>query len=130
MAYGMELRTRVIKFVQRGGGQSEAARLFDVSLSAVKAWLKMGLDATPLKPGRKKGQGDKLDREALKAVLARQPDLMLKELAAMFGVSKNAVFHACKTADLPRKKNHHLSGSKVLRKEKTALSQRAVQGHR
>lgn len=113
MSYSEDLRRRVVKFVQDGGSKAEASRVFDVGLRTVFRWVDAGLDAVCGKPGRKAGCGDKLDREALKSVLSKQPDLMLKELAAMFGVSKNAVFHACKTADLPRKKNRHLSRSKV-----------------
>jgi transposase len=114
MSYGRDLRCRVVKFVQHGGGQSEAARVFGVSLGTVKNWMRAGLAGKPSKPGRRTGQGDKLNRAALENALKRKPDLMLKELASMFGVSINAVFHACKTQGLVRKKNGGLRRSKAL----------------
>jgi transposase len=114
MIYSEDLRTRVIKYVQSGGSKAEAARRFDVGLRTIFRWLDAGAGATSGKPGRKSGRGIRLDRTALKAVLAKQPDLMLKELAAMFGVSINAVHHACKTSGLVRKKNGGLRRGKAL----------------
>lgn len=114
MIYSEDLRTRVIKYVQRGGSKAEAARRFDIGLRTIYRWVDAGLGSVSGRPGRKAGRGVKLDRAALHAALAKQPDLMLKELARMFGVSINAVHHACKTNDLVRKKNGGIRGSKAL----------------
>jgi transposase len=114
MIYSEDLRTRVIKYVQRGGSKAEAARRFDIGLRTVYRWIDAGLGSVSGRPGRKSGRGVRLDRAALKAVLAKQPDMMLKELAHMFGVSINAVHHACKTSDLVRKKNGGVRRGKAL----------------
>lgn len=114
MRTSKDLRIRVLNFIEKGGSKAEAARRFEVGEASVHRWVRKGRDWMPAKPGRPVGRGDKLDREALKAAIAAQPDLMLKELAAMFEVSINAVHHACKTLGLVRKKNHDLRGSQAL----------------
>lgn len=121
-----DLRIRVLRFVSAGGSKAEAARRFSVGVASVHRWVRLGMGWKPRNPGRPVGQGDKLDRSALKAALAKQPDLMLKELAHMFGVSINAVYHACETQKLSRKKNRDVPGSKVLRQRKKTISQRPV----
>lgn len=114
MRTSKDLRIRVLRFIEGGGSKAEAARRYEVGEASVYRWVRNGKDWRPAKPGRPVGQGDKLDRDALKAALAAQPDLMLKELAAMFKVSITAVHHACKTLGLVRKKNHDLSRSQEL----------------
>lgn len=93
-----------MNFVEDGGSKAEAARRFEVGEASVHRWVRKGRDWMPAKPGRPVGHGDKLDREELMAAIAAQPDLMLKELAAMFEVSITAVHHACKMLGLVRKK--------------------------
>ena len=39
MTYSVDLRKKVVAFVQNGGGQREAARHFGISLWCVRAWL-------------------------------------------------------------------------------------------
>lgn len=114
MSYGRDLRRRVVKYVLNGGSKAEAARHYEVGLRTVFRWVEDGLDVGAKKPGRKKGQGDKLDRVALKTVLEKTPDLMLKELAKLFDVSVSAVFYACKAEGLSRKKNGGVRGGKAL----------------
>lgn len=114
MRVSKDIRVRVLRFIAGGGSKSEAARRFEVGLSSVKRWTALGKGWEPAKPGRTTGRGDKLDRVALKQALNKRPDLMLKELADMFGVSITAVHHACETMGLVRKKNGGLRGGKAL----------------
>ena len=108
MRTSKDIRVRVIRFVKSGASKAEAARRFEVSVSSVKRWAAAGEGWEPQKPGRRIGQGDKLDRALLRKTLAKTPDLMLKELALIFGVSITAVHHACVKEGLVRKKNRHI----------------------
>jgi transposase len=114
MRVSEDIRMRVLRFIAGGGSKSEAARRFEVGLSSVKRWTALGKSWKPKKPGRPAGRGDKLDRSALRKVLEQRPDLMLKELAAMFGVSITAVHHACESLKLVRKKNGDLRRGEAL----------------
>jgi len=39
MTYSVDLREKVVAFVQHGGSQTEATRCFDLSLWCVRDWL-------------------------------------------------------------------------------------------
>ncbi len=54
-AYSEDLRRRIVAAVEGGMSESEAARVFDVSLSSVKRYLKLAAQEKPLTP--RKGGG-------------------------------------------------------------------------
>jgi transposase len=103
MAYSADLRERVLSFIERGGSKAEAARLYEVHLRTVFLWVSAGETYVRVKPGPRGSR--KFDREALRAMLERQPDLLLKELAEHFGVTINTISHALIKMGISRKKN-------------------------
>lgn len=99
MGYSLDLRQRVVGFVESGGGQSEAARLFGVTDRTVRYWLKReDLRASPAITRKRK-----LDKEALRAHVRDVPDALLKERAAHFGVSTVAIWKALKRMNIVKK---------------------------
>lgn len=103
MAYSEDLRKRVLSFVARGGSKAEAARCFEVHLRTVFLWLGQGAEHQRGKPGPTTSR--KFSRDELATMVKRQPDLLLKELAAHFGVSLNTIRHALIQMGFSRKKN-------------------------
>ena len=90
MSYSLDLRQRVVSFVQQGGSKAEAARRFQVSLWCVFDWIKRN-DLQPCPALRRRR---KLDWNALKAHVQAYPDALLRERAAHFGVHHNAIWYA------------------------------------
>ncbi|MCJ2542790.1 IS630 transposase-related protein, partial [Thermostichus vulcanus] len=39
MSYSLDLRERVVKYVEEGGSPTEAAQLYDVSRATIYRWL-------------------------------------------------------------------------------------------
>lgn len=109
MAHSLDLRKRVVNFVNTGGSKAEAARRFDVSKWCVDDWCQRK-DLTPLKPtGRpRKSYWKKLEQDMLSA-----PDKLLRERAAEYGVRINAVWYACKQMHITHKKNTEVSGETI-----------------
>jgi len=104
MSHSVDLRRRVVSYVRGGGSKAEAARLFGVSRGRVYIWLGLGDKlATGLKPGPKGAH--KLDEGRLQAELQKRPDIMLKELAALFHVRESTVHYGLKRLKISRKKN-------------------------
>jgi transposase len=107
MTYSVDLRERVVEFVQNGGSKSEAARLFAVSRWCVYDWLSRE-DLSPEKQGCPSPW--KLDPEVLKAHVAEFPDAYQQERASALGVSHYAVWYGLrrlgikKNPVVPRKK--------------------------
>lgn len=97
-----DIRRRVLKFVAEGGSQTEAARRFQVSRKSIYNWLTKPDSLIHQKPGPKKPR--KIDHDALRKAIEKNPDRMLKEYAKEFGVSDVAIWKACKRLGLPRKK--------------------------
>jgi transposase len=114
MTYSVDLRERVVAFVNSGGSKGKAANLFKVSRWCVYNWLKCK-DLNAKKNGPKAPW--KLDSEALKAHVEKYPDAYQHERAAALGVSRHVVLHGLGRLGITRKKNH------TIRREKLRESQ-------
>jgi transposase len=103
MAYSQDLRHRVLLYVKAGGSKAGASRHYAVHVDTVHKWVKQGIDHRPKKPGPKDSR--KFSRLALAQAVQDQPDLMLKELAARFGVGISIISETLHLMDIRRKKN-------------------------
>ena len=104
MTYSIDLRKRVVEFVQGGGFKAEASRRYKVSLWCVNDWCK----PEDLTPQAQKGRKRKLDWEALSGHIQEYPDTLLRERAQHFGVHNNAIWYANRQMKLTRKKNSQI----------------------
>jgi transposase len=64
--YSEDLRTRIIKAVEEGISKSAAARLFGVSLSSVKRYVKIANRGDSLRPRKGGGRPPKTDQTTKK----------------------------------------------------------------
>jgi transposase len=81
-AYSQDLRERIVKAVEQGKSRREASRVFKVSLSTVKRYLKQSLEEGNLRP--KPIPGRPANKEAalaarLRLQLEARPDATLVE---------------------------------------------------
>lgn len=67
--YSQDLREKVVRFVEHGGGKSEAARLFNIGRQTVHRWLWLHASGS-LKPKKRTSFHQKMDVEQLKAYVA------------------------------------------------------------
>lgn len=58
-AYSEDLRTRIVAAIEGGMSKSEAARIFDVSLSSVKRYARLAACNEPLAPRKGGGRPQK-----------------------------------------------------------------------
>jgi len=101
MTYSVDLREKVVAFVHDGGGQAEAARHYGVSLWCVRDWLARK-DLQPRQQGVPRQR--KLDKDKLRAHVRDNPDAIIRERAAYFGVHYNAVWEALQSMKVTHKK--------------------------
>lgn len=104
MGYSIDLRKRVVQFVEQGGSAIEAAQRFSVTRQTVYNWIRrkketgsLG-DAPPRRPWRKLNPEEVLD------FVARNPDLTLLEFANHFGTISSTMCEAFKRLRITRKK--------------------------
>ncbi len=62
-SYSEDLRKKIVVAVERGMSNSEAARLFDVSLSSVKRYVRMARQGNSLAPKKGPGRTPKVDEK-------------------------------------------------------------------
>src|SRR5882757_2150209 len=107
-AYALDLRERVVKFIQAGGSKAEAARRFDLGRSSVYRYLD-AIQTGTLAPKTSWGKWRKLDPEKLQAHVKKHPDATLKEIQKVFGVSHHAVWVRLGQLGFTLKKTHKIS---------------------
>ena len=105
-AYALDLRERVLKFIQSGGSKVEAARRFDLARSSV---YRYPAQKGALAPKKSWGHWRKLDPHKLQAHVKNHPDATLKELQTVFGVSHHAVWVRLGQLGFTLKKTHKIS---------------------
>ncbi len=99
MTYSLDLRKRVVSFLESGGTCAEASRRFDVHYDTVRNWLR----CEDLRPKVHGPRQRKLDKVALKQHVQDYPHAKLSERAVHFGVHINAIWVALKTMKLVKK---------------------------
>src|SRR5271169_3227707 len=126
-AYALDLRERVVKFIQSGGSKVEAARRFDLGRSTVYRYLD-AVQAGTLAPKKSWGRWRKLDPQKLQVHVQKHPDATLKELQTVFGVSHHAVWVRLRQLGFTLKKTHEIPraqrGPAVALRTRTGKTQR------
>ena len=96
MSYSIDLRERVIKFVEAGGSKSEAARVFCVCRDTVYGWVKKKEATGTLQDDPPKRGWKKIDPQVLIALVKERPDDTLFQYAKHFSATVTAVCLAFK----------------------------------
>ena len=107
-AYALDLRKRVVKFIQGGGSKAEAARRFELARSSVYRYLAAAKKGA-LAPKTSWGHWRKLDPQKLQAHVNKHPDATLKELQKVFGVSHHAIWVRLGQLGFTLKNTHEIS---------------------
>ena len=123
-AYTLDLRERVVKFIQTGGSTAEARRHFALGRSTIYRYL-AAVKTNTLAPKTSWGSWRKLDPARLHAHVKKHPDATLAELQTALGVSHNAVWVRLQQLGCTLKKTHKIS--RAERSAAVALPARAGQ---
>ena len=92
-AYSVDLRRRVVEAVDGGMPRPEVARLFQVSVAAIKRYLQRRRETGTLTPGRSPGRPPEIapaQYAALAAQVVAHPDDTLAQHAATWGAAQGA----------------------------------------
>ena len=111
--YPIELRTRVINYLEEGGDKEEASEVFQVSVRTITNWQsrkKLKGNLMPEKTGSKGKR--KFSYEALREYVKKKNDSTLKEMGEIFMVSYRSIDYALKILGVTRKKKHAIRGAR------------------
>jgi transposase len=100
MSYSIDLRKRVVDYVENGGRIAQATGLFQVGRATIYRWL----GRTDLRATQVKRRKRKLDWQALENDVKENPDARLIDRAKKFGVRPSAISYALKEMKITRKK--------------------------
>jgi putative transposase len=119
MAYSIDLRIRVISFVESGGSLSEAARRFEINRSTVYEWLHLKQETASLSKRLLVRNARKISRDVLIQRICENPDMLLREHAAYFGVRVQSISMALQDSGITRKKRHRSTKNEMRPKEQS-----------
>ena len=111
--YSIDLRERVVAYVEQGGSKAAAVALFQVSRRSIYYGLQRKRETGKLLPkALKPYKVRKLDKTQLAKFVEICPDATLQETADHFGVWPSTVWYALKRLKITRKKNGAVPGAK------------------
>lgn len=103
MAYDLDLRLKVIDFIESGDGITKASRTFRVGRATIYRWLgREELAATKVETRQ-----HKINIKELEEDVKNNPDMLLKERAKKFGVTPASLCYQFKKMKVTKKKNSY-----------------------
>jgi putative transposase len=116
-AYSVDLREKVIAYIESGGSRLLAAKIFSIGERTVRRWITLKKETNSIIP-RPHGGGNspKIDLKSLKEYVDSNPDKTLAELGEKFLVSTTSIWYALRKIDYVYKKNSSLSRKKRRKK--------------
>jgi putative transposase len=113
MAYDLDLRLKVIEFIESGGGITKASKIFKVGRATIYRWLgREELAATKVE-----NRQGKINIKELEEDVKNNPDMPLKERAKKFGVTPASLCYQFKKMKITRKKNSYFIKREMLKNE-------------
>jgi putative transposase len=103
--YGLDLRKKVVDYIENGHSKASACRIFAVGRATLYRWLSLKQEQGNLSARLRIRRSHKLEKERLEKFIAKHPDAYLLEIAQHMRVSGTAVFKACRRWGITRKKN-------------------------
>ena len=105
MQYSLDLRERVIAFIEHGGKKVDASLLFSLSRSTINKWIKLKKETGSLKdPPFPPRSWRKINPEILISHINDSPDSTLSDYGVFFGASNSGISRALKRINFTRKK--------------------------
>lgn len=117
MVYSLDLRKRALNYIANGGSRLEASKIFGVTIPTLANWLSRQKQQD-LAPKMKGSKPSKIDNEKLKKYIEDHPDSYLREIAAEFNSTLQAVFYACKRLSITLKKRLPSTRKEMKRNER------------
>ena len=115
-AYALDLRKKVMVFIGKGGGKSEAARVFNRGEDTIYRWLRLE-KAGDLSAKRRTHFTRKVSDETLRSYVNAHPDHTLEEISLAVHLSISNVWKHLKRLRITRKKRRRFMQNDVLKNE-------------
>lgn len=84
--YNIDLRLKVISYLNKGNSQVAASNLFDIHKNTVNRWYIRYKKEGHAKPRIRKGVQSKVDRTSLEEYVLANPNSKLSEIGSRYGI--------------------------------------------
>lgn len=89
--YALDLRKKVIKYIENGNSQVSCAKVFDLHVSTVGRWWHRYNNEGHVNPRSRPGRHAIVDNDDLVRYLKEHPNQTAKEIGSHFNVSGTAI---------------------------------------
>ena len=108
MAYSVDLRSRVIDYVNEGNTHEQASLIFKAGTTTISNWVTLLSETGSLEKRPLSRVAPKFDSEKLNAYIEENSDALLKDVAEHFGGSITGAFYALEREKITLKKRAFL----------------------
>ena len=114
MGYSLDFRLRVVICItEKKKTWDEVIEFFGICRDSLRRWLAEYRETGTLSAHEKKPyKPQKVDPEALEALIEKEPDATLEDLAQPFDCHPSAIHYRCRQMGITRKKNNALHRKK------------------
>jgi transposase len=91
--YSIDLREKVIKYIESGKKQKAAAEVFSINISTVNKWWLRYRKEGHFLPRKRKGAVSKIDKEELIKYITVTPNARLSDMSKKFGISIWGIYY-------------------------------------
>jgi transposase len=116
-AYSIDLRKKVIKFIEEGNSQQSATKIYSLNKATVNRWWQRYKKEGHVNPRVNLGRKPKIDRAELKKYVDAHPDSRLYDISLKFMVSVNAIHRWLKKLGYSYKKKPSPMWKQAKKKE-------------
>ena len=118
MSYSIDLRERVLLFIEKGGSKESASKVFSLGRTTVYKWINKKASTGKLNDGPRRRKWKKIDPTVLLERVKEHPDYTLTEYAKEFGTSLTSLAKALKKLKITLKKRQRSTVSGMKKNEK------------
>lgn len=116
-SYSLDLRERVLKYLEKNKNKKDASSLFQVGIATVYRWVARKKEKGHVQPLRRKYAYKKIDDQKLIEYVEAHPDQFLSEIAKHFNLTPQAIFYALKRLKITRKKRPRFIKKEMKKQE-------------
>ena len=109
--YSIDLRERVIKYIESGNSQKSAVELYELNPSTISRWWLRYKREGNYAARKRLGKRPRISIEKLKLYIESNPNFKTADMGKHFGMTGSGAFYWLKQLGYSYKKNLYLPGS-------------------
>lgn len=115
--YSLDLRGKVIDFLNKGKTQKEASEIFKIHRNTISRWYNRLLEEGNYQARKRAGYKSKLDHEKIKFFVKNNPNIKLSDIGNEFGITAGHAGYLLKKLGFTYKKKPLHTWKQVKKEE-------------